>query len=268
MIFLFIPILLISMSIWHKADSLILDCSYKVLEIVDGDTIRVQKCISDKCIEYKIRYLGIDTPELHRQGYDVQFRANEARDFNVSMITDVVCLDFEPYNRYDIYDRLLAYVYNLSGSLINESLLREGYARYADYNSPLKYKDRFLSAQNNAISHRLGIWDRALFDKYLLDKEKIDVSKFHNYKNKYISTIFFFKSFNVSSKGIKIYTDYKNKGNYISMSNDVWDLYFKPLYKDYNNLLQKSVYVEGLLRFNKKQKIYYIPVDAPWQLED
>ena len=57
----------------------------------------------------------------------------------------------------DPYGRALAYVWLPGGELFNETLVREGYAEVATFPPNVKYKDRFLAAQDEARAEGLGI---------------------------------------------------------------------------------------------------------------
>src|SRR3989339_1288678 len=92
--------------------------SFHVRTVFDGDTIQLQS-------GEKVRYLGIDTPEM---GETVEFMAQEALQMNRRMVAGKrVRLEFDG-EREDRYGRKLAYVFLENGEMINALLLRNGLA--------------------------------------------------------------------------------------------------------------------------------------------
>jgi len=57
----------------------------------------------------------------------------------------------------DRYNRLLRYVW-LDGELINEVLVREGYANSSTYPPDIIYQDRFNNAEQEAREKEVGLW--------------------------------------------------------------------------------------------------------------
>lgn len=93
--------------------------------VVDGDTI--QAIVDGK--SERVRLLGIDTPELGRDGTPDERCAAEARQFLADWITDsAVTLSADPHSpERDRYDRLLAYV-EIDGVDVSQTMLDEGWA--------------------------------------------------------------------------------------------------------------------------------------------
>jgi micrococcal nuclease len=128
----------------------------KVVEVYDGDTIRVQ--LKNGQIE-KVRFLLIDTPELHHPQKGRQPYSRQAKVYTKFKIysSKVVELSFDQEER-DLYGRLLAYVY-CDRKLLQEGLVRRGYARVC-YTSRRKKEmvDLMRAAQEEAKIRRRGIW--------------------------------------------------------------------------------------------------------------
>ncbi|HDM37526.1 MAG TPA: hypothetical protein ENG55_00525 [Candidatus Omnitrophica bacterium] len=123
---------------------------YKVEKVIDGDTIRLDN--GDI-----IRLIGIDTPELHHHEIPVQVFAKEASQF-----TKGLCEGFNVYLEYDKerqgkYGRTLAYVYLEDGRMVNEELLKRGYA-YVLRRFPFSKKKEFLELQRRARLENRGLW--------------------------------------------------------------------------------------------------------------
>lgn len=57
----------------------------------------------------------------------------------------------------DKYGRLLRYVW-FEGKMINEELIRQGYAQVLTIPPDVKYADRFTKAEIYAKENNLGLW--------------------------------------------------------------------------------------------------------------
>lgn len=124
---------------------------------VDGDTIKVMY----KGKEESVRYLLIDTPESKKPGSCVQPYAESAYNRNKQLVNSgKLTIEFEKSER-DKYDRLLAYVF-VDGKSVQETLLKEGYARVAYiYEPPYKYLSRYKKAEDAAKAKHSNIWSKS-----------------------------------------------------------------------------------------------------------
>jgi micrococcal nuclease len=68
--------------------------------------------------------------------------------------------DLDPADRYG---RVLAYVWTGS-TLVNEAMVREGWAVLFTVPPNVKYADRLTRAQNEARTHGAGLWSERGFD--------------------------------------------------------------------------------------------------------
>jgi endonuclease YncB( thermonuclease family) len=91
---------------------------------VDGDTIEV--AIDGQ--EYKVRYIGIDTPESVDPRRPVECFGKEAADKNQELVEGKIVGLEKDVSETDAFGRLLRYVW-LDGRLINARLVSAGYAR-------------------------------------------------------------------------------------------------------------------------------------------
>jgi len=99
----------------------------RVVEIVDGDTVRVE--LDGGGVE-SVRYIGIDTPESNPD-QPLECFGHEAEDANASLVAGrEVDLELGAEPR-DEYGRLLAYVRVGAPRevLVNAELVRRGFAR-------------------------------------------------------------------------------------------------------------------------------------------
>lgn len=125
-----------------------------LLGVVDGDTIRVRFEGGSE----RVRYIGIDTPEVaHAPGETSEPLGDAATEANRRLLGEgPVRLVFD-VERRDRYGRLLAYVY-AGEAMVNEVLLREGWARTLTIPPNVRHAERFTAAQRDARAARLGLW--------------------------------------------------------------------------------------------------------------
>ena len=120
----------------------------QVTNVIDGDTIDVR--FNDRL--YRVRYIGIDTPEAGEDLWDLATARNRAL---VTGQTVQLAIDVSETDRYG---RLLRYVYLPNGSLVNEMLVREGLARVTSYPPDTAQEKRLQTAEAWAQERKLGIW--------------------------------------------------------------------------------------------------------------
>lgn len=129
---------------------------YSIKKFVDGDIFWINDG-SSKGI--KIRLIGVDTPENQsRFGKQEEYFGDEASIFVKKILThNLIRLEFD-LDTLDSFGRTLAYVYLDDGTLLNDKLVKEGYAKVMTVKPNIKYKKRFLSSENFAIEHKIGLW--------------------------------------------------------------------------------------------------------------
>lgn len=135
-----------------------------VKRVVDGDTLQLES-------GERVRLIGIDTPEMHeseklnrdsqRTGSDrrtIQKMGREAYAFTKNLVEGKqVSLEFD-VEKYDRYNRLLAYVYLKDGTFVNAEIVKQGYASLMTYPPNVKYADLFLKLYREARENRRGLW--------------------------------------------------------------------------------------------------------------
>jgi micrococcal nuclease len=128
----------------------------RVVRIVDGDTIHVR--IADR-IE-KVRYIGVNTPEVHHPRKGEEPGGREAAAVNRALVIDkTVRLETDVQVR-DRYGRLLAYVY-VGDTMINADLVRQGYAQVMTVPPNVRHQALFLKLQREARESNRGLWRSA-----------------------------------------------------------------------------------------------------------
>lgn len=128
---------------------------YKVLNIVDGDTIDILY----KGQKERVRLLCVDTPEsVHPDQSRNTEMGLKASEYTKSRLTGkTVDLEFESKLRGK-YDRLLAYVI-FDGKNFNVELVQKGWSPYyTKYGNSEKHHDTFLAAEKEAKANGLNIW--------------------------------------------------------------------------------------------------------------
>lgn len=129
---------------------------YPISKFVDGDTFWIQR--KDGSDE-KIRLIGIDTPETRNTGRKkIEYFGKEASDYVKTLLNGKsVRLEYD-VQRFDRYDRTLAYVYLEDGTFLNALLVEEGFATAATFPPNVKYSDLFVRLEKKARKEKIGLW--------------------------------------------------------------------------------------------------------------
>lgn len=133
---------------------------YIVTSVVDGDTLKIQY----NGTEQKVRLIGIDTPEsVHPDKNKNTEYGKKASEYTKKLVEGTkVKLEFD-VSQTDKYGRLLAYVYLENGEMLNEKLLKQGYAQIATYAPNVKYVEKFKQIQKEARENKNGFWNENVF---------------------------------------------------------------------------------------------------------
>jgi micrococcal nuclease len=124
--------------------------------VIDGDTVLLED-------GRKVRYIGIDTPEVRRQVgddwvYDPKPLAEAATALNQTLVQGKrVRLEVLTEAEHDRYGRLLAYLF-VGPVFVNERLVEEGFAKLYTRRPHLKYYSDLKAALAKAKAMRLGLW--------------------------------------------------------------------------------------------------------------
>jgi micrococcal nuclease len=129
-----------------------------LVRVVDGDTIRVVV----GGVEERVRYIGIDTPELNTNAPATPDPfAEAATEANRRLLeTGRLVLEIDVSER-DRYGRLLRDVWaerDGAWTLVNLALVAGGYAQVSTDPPDVKYVDDLLAAQRAAREAGLGLW--------------------------------------------------------------------------------------------------------------
>jgi len=135
-----------------------------VTRVVDGDTLVLEN-------GSRVRLIGIDTPEIHdssklkrdsqRSKEDISTIKKlglRSFEFTKKLVEGKrVSLEFD-VERYDKYDRMLAYVYLKDGTFVNAEIVKEGYASLMTFPPNVKYVDLFTKLYQEARQNKRGLW--------------------------------------------------------------------------------------------------------------
>lgn len=124
-----------------------------VTRVVDGDTVY----LGDGS---KLRLIGLDTPETVDPRKPVQCFGREASNRAHALLDGTsVYIEADPtQGTLDKYGRTLAYVWMADGRLYNELMIASGYAHEYTYDTPYRYRDRFITAEAEARAADRGLW--------------------------------------------------------------------------------------------------------------
>jgi micrococcal nuclease len=134
-----------------------------VTRVVDGDTVVVN--IGGQ--EYKLRYIGVDTPETVDPRRPVGCFGHEASTRNRELVEGRTVGLEKDVSETDDFGRLLRYVWldpsTASGQaeMVNARLVEEGYAQASTYPPDVKYAALFARLQSEARDARRGLWGPA-----------------------------------------------------------------------------------------------------------
>lgn len=130
-----------------------------VTRIVDGDTIHVD--IDGQ--EFRVRYIGLDAPEVERDNNPGEPFGNEATEFNRDFVEDQLVVLERDVSDTDQFGRLLRYVWlpsdgECSLEMVNVLLAAQGMADVKRYPPDTRWQDVLQEAENAARDADLGIW--------------------------------------------------------------------------------------------------------------
>jgi micrococcal nuclease len=123
------------------------EAEYKVVEVIDGDTIVLSN-------NEHVRLIGINTPESERYFY------GEAQEvLKLLVLNKNVRLEKDVDDR-DTYGRLLRYVY-IGNLFVNLEMVKRGFANAFTFPPNVKYTEKFLAAEREARKNQIGLWKKS-----------------------------------------------------------------------------------------------------------
>ncbi len=124
-----------------------------VERVIDGDTLVVSG-------GYRIRLIGVDTPETKDPRRPIQCFGQEASTFLTDLLPQGTGIRLVgDVEARDIYDRTLAYAYRLpDGLFVNADLVRQGYARLLTIPPNVAHADELVVLAQQAREAGRGLW--------------------------------------------------------------------------------------------------------------
>ena len=124
-----------------------------VVNIVDGDTIDV---LMNDGATYRVRYIGINTPESN------ETCGSEATRANAALVDGKVVAMQRDVSETERYDRLLRYVY-VGATFVNAALVTEGWAEAVRYPPDTAFAEWFDVLYADAHTTNLGCHPTGVF---------------------------------------------------------------------------------------------------------
>lgn len=139
LLLLVIPLLLLPPTACNERQTTV-----KVTGVIDGDTIIIQG-------GYRVRYIGIDTPEKDQPYYEKAGQINRDLVHNKTVRLERDITD------KDRYGRLLRYVY-IEDTFVNAEIVKRGYAYAKAYPPDIKYQVYLEAMEREAKLSKRGMW--------------------------------------------------------------------------------------------------------------
>lgn len=126
----------------------------RVTYVIDGDTVDVE--INGET--YRVRYVGVNTPESDEVCYQ------DAKNANSALVMGKTVTLVRDQSDTDRYDRLLRYVYVDGGTFVNERLVGDGWAEAVEYPPDTLYTAHFRDVERQAQTANLGCHPTGIFN--------------------------------------------------------------------------------------------------------
>ncbi len=133
--------------------SLAPDSYHRVQFVYDGDTLLLENGA-------RVRYLGIDAPEMDHENGNHEFMAERSWQFNKSLVQHQLVKVVQGLEKKDPYDRILGYIFLKDGRMVNDVIVRNGMAHVMIKSEKIKYAGMLLESQRKAMQQKVGIWSR------------------------------------------------------------------------------------------------------------
>jgi endonuclease YncB( thermonuclease family) len=140
----------------------------EVTYVFDGDTIEVE--LDGQT--YRLRYIGVDTPEREEPYYD------EAFDFNRDLVAGQTVTLVRDVSETDQYGRLLRYVYLDDGTFVNAAIIRAGMGRLVTFPPDVAQTENLKGLQAEARDAGAGMWGDAATGPCDCDRNLYDCRDF------------------------------------------------------------------------------------------
>lgn len=121
-----------------------------VSRVIDGDTISIES--GDDNVT--VRFIGVDAPEK-----DECYYKESSTEMKTMVDGKRVLVVTDPtQDKYDMYKRLLAYVYLEDGTLLNQKMIEVGAAKEYTYTHRYQFQNEFRAAERLSAEGNIGLW--------------------------------------------------------------------------------------------------------------
>ncbi|MCK5831175.1 MAG: thermonuclease family protein [Methylococcales bacterium] len=210
---------------------------YQVKKVYDGDTILLSN-------GNKIRFLGMNTPEVENRHKSAQAGGEEAKLWLQKALKNKKVRLEKDIEKHDKYNRLLAHLFTKDKQHINLELIKRGLATVNIHPPNLKYSNDLIKAQQHAEQNKLGVWQR----KEYIPKQTSKLNR-SNYKGWQ------------RIKGEVTIIRYTRKYIYLKFS-ESFSLKISQqtidLFPDLNSYIGKQIEARGWINKQKKKYIMFI----------
>lgn len=121
-----------------------------VVRVIDGDTVE----LSDG---RRVRYVGINTPEIEHGGQKGECFGEEAKQKNKELVEGKEVRLVRDVSEKDKYGRWLYLVF-IENRFVEEILIREGYARVMTMKPDVRYAQDIAQWVREAKGKNAGLW--------------------------------------------------------------------------------------------------------------
>lgn len=148
-----------------------LDFKYKVVEVIDGDTLVLKTLdgekINNTSNRINLRLFGIVAPNLVDKALPVECYSVDSKEF-LRKISDgkIAAVDFDPaVPKFDSNGDMVGYLFVKDSGLtphnvrfVNDEMIKNGYVYQDTHLSDYKYKVPFNILETNANNNNIGLW--------------------------------------------------------------------------------------------------------------
>lgn len=138
-----------------------------VKRVVDGDTA----IITIKNKDYRVRFIGINTPEYNLSEDIIEPLGKEASEYTSNLIENKLVYLEKDISDIDQHGRLLRYLWikpaedpkypsdeEIESQMVNAILIKEGYAIAKTYKPDIKYQSSLNTIEKNAKNKKIRLW--------------------------------------------------------------------------------------------------------------
>ena len=147
--------LLFLVSCQSQNKSAIIPSDVKLARVVSGQSLEVLGMEAQPNLTSQIRLIGLDAPDLRQTPWGED--AKKSLETLIGGINQSIKLEFDLENK-DKFNRTLAYVWK-DQLLLNEEIIKQGYALFVARSPNNKYNQRLEHAQQWARIMGKGIWN-------------------------------------------------------------------------------------------------------------